>query len=562
MITNLFFKNFTTFAGAPGCIIQLRELILHLALSGKLVRQNHNEKPVEISLDLESNVGEFITKRRGHSPIKDLSISSKLPSGWRWHRLANFVEFSYGFPFESTKFNEINQGIPLIRIRDLKKNYTKTYYDGDFDKSYLISKGNILIGMDGDFNIVKWDGELALLNQRICKLKFKTTNLFPDYAFYAMIELLKQIQGQTSHVTVKHLSAKQLNSIFIPIPPLAEQHRIVAKVDRLMALCDELEAKQQQEKAGCLKLGTASLVGLQNAESSEEFERQWAQVCDAFDLILDCPENVAVLRKTILQLAVQGRLVRQDPGDEPAGKLVERIRKEISLSSLGGRKKFAFELAEKEGLNKPFSLPSNWKWISLGTICELITKGSSPKWQGVHYADENEGILFITSKNVDNFKLKLSNKQFVESKFNEIEPRSILKRNDLLMNLVGASIGRTAIFESDEIANINQAVCLIRIFEGDKFVNFRYFLLFFNSPICISYMFDNQVESARANLSMTNVAKFQIPLPPLAEQHRIVAKVDALMALCDTLESRLKERAGVHTRYAGSIVKNIAGSVQ
>ena len=81
-----------------------------------------------------------------------------------------------------------------------------------------------------------------------------------------------------------------------------------------MALCDELEARQQQERAGCLRLGTASLAGLQNAESPEEFGRQWAQVCDAFDLILDCPENVAVLRQTILQLAVQGRLMQQEPG--------------------------------------------------------------------------------------------------------------------------------------------------------------------------------------------------------------------------------------------------------
>lgn len=122
------------------------------------------------------------------------------------------------------------------------------------------------------------------------------------------------------------LSKKVLKDILIPLPPLAEQHRIIGKVDRLMALCDELEAKQEQERAGCLKLGTASLAELQNAESPEEFERLWAQVCDAFDLILDCPENVDVLRQTILQLAVQGKLGTQDEGDEPASVLLERIK--------------------------------------------------------------------------------------------------------------------------------------------------------------------------------------------------------------------------------------------
>jgi type I restriction enzyme S subunit len=404
--------------------------------------------------------------------------------------------------------------------------------------------------------------EKATINSSLLLIRSNSI-VVPEFLYFQLKgpRMQKIIHERILGIAVPHLFQKDIKNFLVLIPPLSEQHRIVAKVDRLMALCDELEARQQQERAGCLKLGTASLAGLQNTESPEEFEQQWAHVCDAFELILDCQETVKVLRQTILQLAVQGRLVRQVSGDEPAGKLVVRIRKEKSLSSGKVRKKYAFELAEKESLNTPFSLPSNWEWISLGTICELITKGSSPKWQGVHYVDESEGILFITSKNVDNFKLKLSNKQFVQSKFNEIEPRSILKRNDLLMNLVGASIGRTAIFESDEIANINQAVCLIRIFKGEKFVNLRFFLLFFNSPICISYMFDNQVESARANLSMTNVARFQIPLPPLAEQHRIVAKVDALMALCDALESRLKERAGVQGRLAGAVVKQVAGGV-
>ncbi|NCB39248.1 MAG: hypothetical protein EOM80_10795, partial [Erysipelotrichia bacterium] len=137
------------------------------------------------------------------------------------------------------------------------------------------------------------------------------------------------------------------------------------------------------------------------------------------------------------------------------------------------------------------------------------------------------------------FKLRLERKKYVEKKFNQIEPRSILQKNDILMNLVGASIGRVAYYNLDEIANINQAVCIIRLINLETDLNLRFMLAFFNSKICISYMFDKQVENARANLSMTNVSKFVIPIPPQNEQQRIVEKVDQLMALCDKLEQNL-----------------------
>src|SRR5207253_5190406 len=140
-----------------------------------------------------------------------------------------------------------------------------------------------------------------------------------------------------------------------------------------------------------------------------------------------------------------------------------------------------------------FSLPNKWKWARLAALCELITKGSSPKWQGINYVSEGEGVLFITSENVGSYKLRLENRKYVEARFNEIEPRSILKRNDILMNIVGASIGRTALFDIDELANINQAVCLIRVAENSLL---PYLLHFFNSETCIQMMFDKQVDNA------------------------------------------------------------------
>ncbi|GIU15879.1 type I restriction endonuclease EcoAI subunit S [Shewanella sp. c952] len=254
--------------------------------------------------------------------------------------------------------------------------------------------------------------------------------------------------------------------------------------------------------------------------------------------------GIKKLRELILELAVRGKLVPQDEKDEPASVLLERIAAEKAQLVKDKKIKKPKALPEISKDEKPFELPVNWSFLRLENMCELITKGSSPKWQGVSYTDNPDDVLFVTSENVGAFKILLDKKKYVERTFNEIEPRSILRKNDFLMNIVGASIGRCAIFDLNEVANINQAVCLIRSFS--KHIVPDFFLKFFNSHTCISYMYDKQVENARPNLSMSNIAKFIIPIPPIEEQHRIVAKVDELMSLCDALEAQTEASISAH----------------
>jgi type I restriction enzyme S subunit len=276
-----------------------------------------------------------------------------------------------------------------------------------------------------------------------------------------------------------------------------------------------------------------------------------------FDAIAEAPGGIPKLRSLILDLAVRGKLVPQNSEDEPASVLLDKLRFEKDRLIREGKIKGSKTLPPINLADMPFAPPDGWEWVHLENLVEVITKGSSPKWQGVNYVNPGSGILFITSENVRNYVLDVSNPKYVEAKFNEIEPRSILQKNDLLMNIVGASIGRTAIYELDEIANINQAVCLIRLINSLPLLNHAYMLLFFNSAVCINFMFDKQVDNARANLSMGNIAKFPIPLPPLAEQKRIVEKVDELMGLCDRYEAAKQTRDNLRQKLRESAIASL-----
>ncbi|WP_299664356.1 restriction endonuclease subunit S [uncultured Psychromonas sp.] len=268
--------------------------------------------------------------------------------------------------------------------------------------------------------------------------------------------------------------------------------------------------------------------------------------------------GVKKLRELILELAVRGKLVQQDPNDEPASVLLERITAEKAQLVKDKKIKKPKKLPPISEDEIPFPLPNGWEFCRLENMCELITKGSSPKWQGVSYTDNPQDVLFVTSENVGAFELLLSKRKYVEKKFNEIEPRSILKYNDFLMNIVGASIGRAALYNIEDLANINQAVCLIRSFP--KLIYPSYFIFFFNSLTCISYMYDKQVENARPNLSMANISKFVIPIPPLTEQQRIVAKVDELMLLCDQLEQQTESSIDAHKTLVEVLLNTLTDS--
>lgn len=320
------------------------------------------------------------------------------------------------------------------------------------ENQFIISK---IDARHGAYGLIPKELNAAVITSDFPSYNLDTTRILPQYFQWIFsqkkfIELCKNASSGTTNRI--RLNESKFLDLEIALPPIDKQEEIIKRLNKdsnTLRMIQECNTKNQ--------------------------------------------EFVQNLRQVILQEAVSGKLVPQYPTDEPASELLKEIKTE--KEKLITEKKIKKEqplppISEQE---IPFTLPKGWEWIRLGTIAGLITKGSSPRWQGVNYVKKNEGILFITSENVGSFKMDLTNEKYVEKKFNVIEPRSILKNGDFLMNIVGASIGRTAIFNlGRENVNINQAVCLIRL--CGNFLNKDYLLYFFNSNFCISSMFDKQVE--------------------------------------------------------------------
>ena len=389
----------------------------------------------------------------------------------------------------------------------------------------LHPKGTLLLAMygatAGKVGFLNFD---AATNQAVCAIFPNESKIEKKFLYWFLRQHRFKFIEISKGGAQPNISQKLINETDIVIPPIELQLQIIETLTKI-------EEENQ--------------LDLSNIPS--EFHTR----IKSLFLIRDSADNISLeinyqlnlikdLRQAFLREAMQGKLVSNETSDGKTGAdLLAEIQAEKSQLIKEKKIKKSKPLPPISEDEIPFDIPENWTWCRLGEISELITKGSSPNWQGVKYVESyQEGILFITSKNVDSFNINLDKSTYVTSVFNEIEPRSILKKGDLLTNIVGGSIGRTAIYQLDFVANINQAVCLIRLCSN---INKSFILNLFNSPYIISEMFKSQFAPGRANLSMSNIENFLMPLPPIEIQNEIVFKLNELTRYCDDLESSVKE---------------------
>jgi len=502
------------------------------------------------------------------SQIKACEAPFELPQGWQWARLDDFNIFENGdrsknYPSKSIL---VDKGIPFINAGHLKNgfiDFTSMNYIPkeryDLLRSGKIYQGDILFCLRGSLGksaIVQSSDQGAIASSLVIIRNYG--NIESYYLLYYLFSPLcfQMISKYDNGTAQPNLSATDLKKFIFPLPPLAEQKRIVAKVDQLMALCDTLEQQLQQCHQTHRQLNDSAVHHLLTAENTRDFEKTWKLICDNFSLLYNDSEAVEKLRQAILQLAVQGKLVPQDPKDEPAEKLLEKIQAEKAKLIKEGILKKQETLPSIKDDEIPYALPRGWQWIRLGDITKKIGSGSTPRGGKSVYVDH--GIKFLRSQNVYNDGLRLDDVAYITPNVHVKMSGTAVSAGDILLNITGASIARSCLVPDDfDEANVSQHVSIIR--PVDTQIRF-YLHKCIISPYIYNLIMNVQVGMSREGLSKNKLQYFLIPMPPLAEQKRIVAKVDKLMALCDRLQEQIESaRTQAQQLTASTIHHLLAG---
>ena len=348
------------------------------------------------------------------------------------------------------------------------------------------------------------------------------------------------------------MNTKDILSLPIPVPPLAEQHRIVAKVDELMAICDQLEEEQENNIETHETLVSTLLDALTSAAAdASQFAVAWQAIKDNFDILFTTESSVEQLKQTILQLAVIGKLVPQDPDDEPVEILLKRVaikKEKMTKEKRIPKQKPIPEISEAQ---KNIALPQGWQYTKIDSLCDWITSGSTPKKSEF---TEKKKIPYLKVYNIREQRIDFAYKpQFItESCHKTLLKRSILRPGDVVMNIVGPPLGKTAIIPNDFPEwNCNQAITFFRLLEPG--LN-SYIHLVLKSGSILSNI-ELVGTAGQDNISVTKSRNIVVPLPPLAEQHRIIATVDELMTLCDQLKASISSAQETQLNLADNIVE-------
>ncbi|WP_421338358.1 restriction endonuclease subunit S [Aeromonas veronii] len=527
-------------------IKKLRELILELAVRGKLVPQDPSDEPASVLRERISaekvrllNEGK-IKKNKALLVIGEEDNPFALPDGWIWQSITDvFYPISVGS--NKIKTAEILD-VGAVPVVDQGKVFIAGYTDR-VDLKITLPGPVIVFGdhtsalkyIDFDF-VAGADGVKILRPICIC-----------ERYFYLVCNTLPiESRGYGRHYN------RLLDNKF-PLPPMGEQYRIVAKVDELMALCDQLEQRSESQLAAHQMLVETLLATLTDSCDAEELAQNWARLSSHFDILFTTEASIDALKQSILQLAVMGKLVSQDPSDEPASALLERIAAE--KAQLVKEKKIKKEkplpaISEDE---KPFELPLGWVWSRISESSLFCEYGSSEKT----VSELSDGVPVLKMGDIQDGKVILGSHQVVSPKIDDL-PNLYLKKGDILYNRTNSAelVGKTGMFDGDD-DTYTFASYLIRIRCSIHNIRPEYLTLCMNSPLFRKTQIEPHIKQqcGQANVNGTLMKSMLVSIPPYHEQVLILQKIHELMTLCDQLKSRLQTSQQTQLALAESLVE-------
>jgi len=548
-------KYFDTAFSAPEGIKKLRELILTLAMQGKLVPQDPNDQPAsellkEIEAEKQRLVKEGkIKKQKPLPPIKPEEMPYDLPQGWEWVRLGNIGLIN---PRNVAEDSVISGFVPMILIPegyseklqyevrkwgDIKKGYTHLA-NGDIGMAKItpcFENAKSCVFSDLPNGIGAGTTELHIFRNLYNSVDPRFLLYYLKNPKYISSAALKM----TGSAGQKRIPTPYFSSQLFPLPPFSEQHRTVAKIDQLMARCDELEKLREEREKKQITVHTSAIKELLDAKSEQSLADAWQFLKRNFNELYSVKENVTELRKAILQLAVMGKLVPQDPNDPPASELLKEIEAEKQRLLKEGKIKKQKPLPPIKPEEVPYELPQGWEWVRFGNLVQVLN-GRAFK--------QNEllesGIPVLRVGN-----LFTSNKWYYSDLV--LDEDKYIEKGDLIYAW-SASFG-PFIWGGNRVI-YHYHIWKVKFFIAD-FPEKKYlynYLLEATDRIKIS-------DSGIAMLYMTKngIEKMIVPVPPFSEQYRIVVKIDQLMALCDLLERHIEASGDKQDKLLNAIMVNV-----
>ena len=490
---------------------QLKNAILQEAIEGRLVPQDPNDEPASVLLDKIRKEkaklvkeGKLKKKDLIETPIEKDEKPFEIPETWEWVRLSEITSYRRGsFPQPYTDLTSYGgpNSMPFVQVADvdevsyrLKNETKKTISQKAMPFSVFAPKGTVVVTLQGSIGkvaITQYDSyvdrTLAIFHHiygQIDKMFFSIVlkNKFENEALYA--------RG----ATIKTITKEEFQSFVLPLPPLAEQKRIVAKIEELLPKVEE-----------------------------------YGKVQETLDkLNEELPER---LKKSILQEAIEGRLVPQDPNDEPASVLLDKIRKEKARQVKEGKlkKKDLIETPISED-EIPFKIPESWEWCRLGTITTVLGGKRIPA--GRKLSQENTGHIYIRVSDMKEETVSTDNLLYVPEDIFPSISRYIINKEDVYITVAG-TIGKIGKIPAEiDGANLTENADRL-VF---RFINQNWLIKCLQSPIVQTQISDVTTQVGQPKLAILRIQNLLVPLPPLAEQHRIVEKIEQLMKEIDKLK--------------------------
>ena len=532
---------------AEDAIPNLRRVVLDLAVRGKLVEQNASDEPADELLKRVAQEKARLVKSKEIRKLKVVEPISTdegldLPASWLQARLGELsilitkgsTPTSYGHEYTSS-------GVSFVKVESIVKGLLSVATISSFispETHEFLSRSQLATG-DILFSIAGTIGTCALVgpevlpantNQALAIIRGTGLCFAPDF----LITILRSrvadaIQKKARGGAMNNVSLQDIQNVVMPLPPLAEQHRIVAKVDELMALCDQLEQARAGREAVRDRLTTASLARLTAPDTdAETFQSHARFAMQSLSTLTTRNDQIKTLRQTILNLAVQGRLVAQDPSEGNGHELLGALRKSRMSDKRGGRARREIEAGEISAEEEYLDVPASWAWMRVADAGTTQT-GTSPS-SSVPELFGNF-VPFIKPGDLDGKQIDYSGPGLTEA---GMAQSRVAPERTVLMVCIGATLGKVNV--TDRTVCFNQQINSVTPYPD---LNHLFVALALKAQ---GFQGLAWTKAGTGTLPIISKGKWEvlpIPLPPLAEQHRIVARVDALMALCDQLESSL-----------------------